>query len=235
VLSLWSQAVLDGRCAPDDAAAAVRGADVRHLVVGWPGTEAFDLDALPGLLRRTRIDRIAVAVPGPGDPVGLAGPPAFNADALDAGEAMVVTAGDLTLGLVPHADPRAILWQVGPALPPAPLDPGEATRDLRSALVRTTADLVRLDVASWNPEIPDLLLNLDHREPLALPRGSDVRVRETLDRADLCREIVALALDDDGGAVTAAEMADRRRCLSELDRSARRAIAAVCSASLALS
>ena len=30
-----------------------------------------------------------LALPAPGDPLGLAGPPAFNADALEAGEAVV--------------------------------------------------------------------------------------------------------------------------------------------------
>ena len=55
---------------------------------------------------------------------------------------------------------------------------------------------------------------------------------ETLERALRCGDIVALARLDDGGAVSAREMAERRACLRDLDRAARRALVAVCSDSL---
>ena len=40
-----------------------------------------------GELRRLGASGCSLALPAPGDPLGLAGPPAFNAEALEAGEA----------------------------------------------------------------------------------------------------------------------------------------------------
>lgn len=235
LLATWLAAVLRGDAGPDELADALHAEDPRHLVVGWPGTpEPLALSLLPGAVRRAGTVAVHLAAPAPGDPVGLAGPPAFNADALAAEEAVVLAGGPgaPTYGLVPTVDARTVLWQVREAIAPAPLDQGEAGRVLRQTLVETTRALVGLDVASWQPEIPDLLLNVRHREPLPLPPGTEPEALDTLERADLCRDIVALALVVDGGAVTAFEAEQRRRCLTDLDRSARRAIAAFCSASL---
>lgn len=235
LLATWLTAVLRGEAGPDQLADAVHGEDPRHLVVGWPGvSEPFALTLLPGATRRAAIAGIHLAVPAPGDPVGLAGPPAFNADALAAGEGVVLAGapGVATYGLVPELDARTVLWRVAEAAPPPPLDPGEAGRDLRLTLVETTTALAGLDVASWQPEIPDLLLNMRRRTPLALPPGTTPEAVTTLERADLCQDVVALALAVDAGTVSASEADARRRCLTDLDRSARRAIAACCSASL---
>ncbi|NUR05483.1 MAG: hypothetical protein HOQ45_00570, partial [Nocardioidaceae bacterium] len=50
--------------------------------------------------------------------------------------------------------------------------------------------------------------------------------------ATRCRTIVDLALEDDGGAVTAAEADARRDALAPLDAAARRALVATCSPAL---
>jgi hypothetical protein len=139
------------------------------------------------------------------------------------------------LGLVPVLDARTVLWQAGPAESALALDPSEEGRLLRQVLVTATAELARLDVASWQPEIPDLLLNVRQRPPLPLPPGVPPRAAEDLERAVLCLDIVDLALDDDGGAASAYEIAERRRCLTDLDRAARRVTVAVCSDSLTAS
>ena len=120
---------------------------------------------------------------------GWAGPPEFNLAALDAGEAVVRRrrrAG-------PREDARTVLWRAYPAGPVPWVDERETAIELRTALLEVTRRLVHLDVASWQPEIPDLLMNLRHRPPLPLPPGIDARQVETLDRAVLCLEIVALA------------------------------------------
>jgi hypothetical protein len=44
-----------------------------------------------------------------------------------------------------------------------------------------------------------------------------------------CRTIVDLALDDDGGAVSATEADARRAALAPLDHAARRGLVAACS------
>ncbi len=235
LLSLWTGATLRGAVGPDDLVDAVRADDPQHLVAGWPGAAAtVTLLELPGLIRSRSASAVLVAVPAPGDPAGLAGPPGFNAEALGAGEAVLVAGapGTPALGLVPRLDARTVVWDVYDAVAPPPLDPGEASRTLRQTLVTATAELVRLDVASWQPEIPDLLLNLRHREPPELPPGSSAAILEGLERAELCLEIVTLALEDHGGAVSAYEIEQRRSCLTELDRAARRALVALGSDSL---
>jgi hypothetical protein len=138
-------------------------------------------------------------------------------------------------GLVPAVDARTVLWQAAPAERAPFLDRAEEGRQLRQALVSTTAELTRLDVASWQPEIPDLLLNVRHRTPLPLPADLGPRAVEDLERAVLCLDIVDLALRDEGGAASSYEMAERRRCLTDLDRAARRVVVAVCSDNLTAS
>ncbi|MGY2874727.1 hypothetical protein ACVW00_001917 [Marmoricola sp. URHA0025 HA25] len=231
LLAVWLNAVLRGSVGPDDFAAAVRADDPQHLVVDWPGDASLTLEQLPAAVQRASGTGAALALPIAGDLLGLRGPSAFNTLALDAGEAIVLNGAGL--GFVPGLDARTVLWQVGPAEPAPGLDRAEEGRQLRQVLVTTTAELTRLDVAAWQPEIPDLLMNVRHRPDLPLPPGVGPRAVEDLERAVLCLDIVDLALRDDGGATSAYEMAERRRCLTELDRAARRVAVAVCSDSLA--
>ncbi|MCW2784202.1 MAG: hypothetical protein JWP74_719 [Marmoricola sp.] len=234
-LTLWLGATLRGLLGPDDFAEAVRGEDPQHLVVGLPGSpDQLPLASFPAAVQRLGTTTVTLALPAPGDPLGLGGPAVFNGIATDTGEAVLLGTAGGSFGLVPELDARTVVWTVHPAVATAPTDPVEAGRTLRQVLQRVTAELVRLDVTGWQPEIPDLLLNLRHRPALALPAGSAPEHVDTLERAALCAEIVELALADDGGAVTAHEMAARRACLTELDHAARRALVAVCSASLGL-
>jgi hypothetical protein len=224
---------MTGSVGPDDAAATIRGQDPQHLVVDWPGhPEPIELTHLPAVINTLREPSVRLALPVPGDPLGLAGPSAFNTDSVAAGEAVLVVGLGAAYGLVPVEDARTVLWHCQPVEPPPLLDPAEASRSLRQVLLSATAELVRLDVASWQPEIPDLMLNLTKRPSLPLPPGTPNASVETLERAVLCRDIVELARTNDGGAVSTHEMAARAGCLTELDAAARRAIVAVCSASL---
>ena len=232
LLASWLNACLRGSVGPDDFGAAVRGDDPQHLVVDWsaPG-DSFPLEQLPAAVRGSGASA-ALALPVAGDLLGLRGPSAFNTLAVDAGEAVVLNGTGR--GLVPTLDARTVLWQAGPAENGPLLDPREEGRVLRQVLVTATAELARLDVAAWQPEIPDLLLDVHRRPPLPLPPGTGPRALDDLDRAVLCLDIVDLALRDDGGAVSAYEMEQRRRCLTDLDRAARRTAVAVCSDSLGL-
>ncbi|RNL65805.1 hypothetical protein EFK50_01810 [Nocardioides marmoriginsengisoli] len=228
LLSLWLNACLDGTVGVDDFAVEVRAEDPQHLVLGWPGTDGpVRLEQLPSLV--TGLGTSArLALPTAGDPLGLGGPPPFNAEAVEAGEAVLIG----SQGLIPVLDARTVLWRSTPATPAPLLDPAEEGRQLRQVLLHATNELVRLDVASWSPEIPDLLMNLRHRPGLAVPGRTPPQAIETLERATLCLEIVELARTDDGGAISAHEVGARARCLTDLDVAARRAIVAVCSASL---
>lgn len=232
VLAVWLNACLRGSVGPDDFADAVRDDDPQHLVVDWPvAGQAVPLEELPAaVLRASPTATAALALPVAGDLLGLRGPAAFNTTAVDAGEAVVL--GGTGVGLVPTVDARTVLWEAAPAERAPLLDRLEEGRFLRQALVTTTAELMRLDVASWQPEIPDLLLNVRHRPPLALPADLGPRAVEDLERAVLCLDVVDLALRDEGGAASSYEIGERRRCLTDLDRAARRVAVAVCSDSL---
>ncbi len=233
LLATWLDAVQVGRAGPDDLAEAVRGDDPRHLVVGLPVRQSvgqsgqveadtvIDLHGLP----RAVVGPASLALPAPGDPVGLGGPPDFNFAAIEAGEAVVVGA----VGLVPEVDARTVVWRAYPADPVPWVDERESAIELRTTLIEVTRSLVDLDVASWQPEIPDLLLNLRHRPAPPLPPGTDARRVETVERATLCLEIVELAGAVDGGAVTAYEMQRRHSALADLGRAARRALVGACS------
>ncbi len=220
VLAMWLDAVRAGRAGPDDLADAVRGEDPRHLVTGLPERDVLELHELPAALA----GQVSLALPVPGDPVGLGGPPAFNLAALEAGQAVV--AG--SVGLVPEEDARTIVWRAYPADRVPWVDERETASELRLALADVTRRLADLDVAVWQPDIPDLLLNLRHRPPLSFPPGQDARRVETTERAVLCLDIVDLARAVDGGAVTAHEMDRRRMALGDLDRAARRALVGAC-------
>jgi hypothetical protein len=220
VLATWLDAVRAGHAGPDDLADAVRGDDPRHVVVGVPGRAVLELHELPAALQGP----VSLALPAPGDLVGLGGPASFNQAALEAGEA--VLAGGL--GLVPHEDARTVVWQVHPADRPPWVDERETASELRVALLDVTKRLADLEVAAWQPDIPDLLLNLRTRAPLPLPPGFDARRTETVERAALCLDVVELARASEGGAVSAYEMDRRREALVDLDRAARRALVGAC-------
>lgn len=221
VLATWLDAVRAGQVGPDDLADAVRGEDPRHVVTGVPEHDVLELHELPAVLRGP----ISLALPAPGDLVGLGGPTPFNHAALEAGEA--VLAGNV--GLVPHEDARTVVWRAHPVDRAPWVDERETASELRMALIDVTKRLADLDVAAWQPDIPDLLLNLRTRAPLPLPPGFDARRTETIERAVLCLDILELATTGDGGAASAYEMDRRRSALSDLDRAARRALVGACS------
>lgn len=229
-LSTWLEAAHLGRTNPADVAARVQGEAPNSLVVLPDGAVHPLADALAIWVEEDV--RATLALPVPGDLAGLAGPGVFNQAAADAGEAVLLPR--LALGLVPGEDARTQVWQGFTATPPPYVDIGEVSRLLRLALVEATQRLVDLDVARWQPEIPDLLLNLHHGSGLRLPRHWDAKRTETVERALLCREVVRLALVDEGGAVTAHEMEQRRAALRDLDLASRRALVAGCSDSLGL-
>ncbi|MDP3894242.1 MAG: hypothetical protein Q8Q44_23625, partial [Nocardioides sp.] len=144
-LAWWLTAWLRAESSPDDVLEAVRGADTAHHVTGLPATD----DAVPlvlalGPLRDLGARSAGLALPVEGDPVGLGGPPTFNHEALDAGEAVVLDGAGL--GLVPVRAGRGVVWRCLTAQRRQLTDTGEADRGLRAALVETSGRLADLDV-----------------------------------------------------------------------------------------
>ncbi|MFK0169782.1 hypothetical protein ACIQU5_13340 [Streptomyces sp. NPDC090306] len=236
-LASWGNALLAGLVPPDDVAVAVVGEDAAHRVSGLPGEPApVGLTLALGRLRTLGTTGLLVALPAPGHPLGLSGPPEFNARALDAGEAVVCHGA--ALGLVPEvreAGPAGdvhvdVVWHVLPVRPAPPADVpslGEAERELAEALRDATAVLSRLDVAGSGP-VAEAAIDAYRaraeagREVLAPgypPRA--VRVLELAQRVGLLVEIAQE--NGHGGAMSASEMAARAEALRPVRRTARRA------------
>ena len=229
-LAWWGTSWLRGQVVTDLMLDAVIGEDATHTVsglaalgLGGEHDRAETLLSGLGRLRAEGASALGAAFPVEGDPVGLGGPSAFNAGALDIGEAVVSDAG---IGLVPIRVGAVIEWRGYAAQHRQLGDVGEADRMLRSALVECAQVLADLDVARWRPEVADRLMNLRHRPALTGPPGVPGRCVELAARGLQARDIVALALQDEGGAVSAYEMNARREALRPLDRAARRALTA---------
>jgi len=228
VLAWWGTAWLRGDVVPDLVLDAVIGEDATHAVAGLPGEDGtVTLLAALAALRIDGANGFGCAAPAPGDPVGLGGPAAFNAAALEAGEAVVVSGSGL--GLVPSRVGAAVVWEALPAQPRPLPDVGEADRDLRSALLDAANRLAALDVAHWRPEVADELMNLRHPRPVTAPPGIPGRCLDLAGRGLQAMTIVDLALADDGGALSAHEIGQRRDALAGLGRAGRRALVAACS------
>jgi hypothetical protein len=227
-LAWWGTSWLRGQVVTDLLIDAVLGDDATHAVAGLPGSDGTET-LVAGLARLRALGAygLGAAFPAEGDPVGLGGPPAFNAEALEVGEAVVVDGTGL--GLVPYRTGSAVAWRALPAERRQLPDVGDADRELRSAVVTTADALAGLDVARWRPEVADRLMNLRHRDALAAPEGVPARCVELAARGLQASDIVELAREDDGGALSSYEIEQRRAALAPLDRAARRALTAACS------
>ena len=225
-LAWWGTAWLRGHVVADLVVDAVLAGDATHVVAGLPGVEgSVSLTRTLAELRATGADGVGIAHPVSGDPVGLGGPAAFNAAALEAGEATVCGG----IGLVPRQVGAAVEWTAYTAQVRTLSDVGEADRGLRLALQNAATALADLDIARWRPEAADALMNLHHRPALVPPPGTPGRCGELAARSLQALAIVDLALDDDGGALSAAQAALRREALHPLGAAARRGLVAACS------
>jgi len=228
----WLNAWLAGRESADEAIAGLTGAEPAVEFRGLDGPDGPDsLSAalFLGRLRALGVTRVSTAFPAPGDPVGLGGPAAFNNAAVDHGGAVILHGTGL--GMIPRRSGTVLTWTAQPADPP-PYVPDVATadRELREAFRSVTADLVELDLASWNPDVADALLNL--RAPVQLDVAMAFAVPQaarTLITALRGLSIVELAERDEGASVTAAEADARRWALSPLSHAGRSAVVATCS------
>jgi hypothetical protein len=226
-LAWWGTAWLRGRVVADELIDAVVGDDAVHLL-GGPDSAPEALITGLGALRARGADAVGAALPAEGDLVGLGGPGAFNSAALDAGEAALVldAAAFVVTGLVPERVGAAVTWRPMPAERRQLPDVGEADRELRAALLDAAETLARLEVARWRPEVADRLMNLRHRLPVRTPPGVPPRCADLAARGLQALEIAELALEDDGGALTAYDAEARRAAIAPLSRAGRRAVVA---------
>ncbi|GAB2776183.1 hypothetical protein GCM10027073_06190 [Streptomyces chlorus] len=216
---------------------AIVGGDAVHRVEGLPGESApVGLTLALGRLRALGVTGLRIALPTPGHPLGLSGPPEFNARALEAGEAVV--GHGVPLGLVPRvreAGPEGdvhveVVWHCLPVREAPPADVpslGEAERELAEALREATEVLTRLDVAGSGPVAEAAIDAYRARvEPgrQVLAPGYPPRAVRVLELAQRVAALVSLArTNGHGGAVSASEMAARGEALRPVERTARRA------------
>ncbi|MFE6132257.1 hypothetical protein ACFQ6Q_28975 [Streptomyces sp. NPDC056437] len=236
-LAAWGNALLAGQVSPDDAALAIVGEDAVHRVEGLPGEAGpVGLTLALGRLRGLGVTGFRVALPAPGHPLGLSGPPAFNARALDAEEAVVGYGA--AYGLVPEvseAGPAGdvhveVVWhclEVREAPPADVPSLGEAERELAEALREATEVLSRLDVAASGPVAEsaiDAYRARADRGGETLAPGYPPRAARVLELAQRIALLVSVAYEKGhGGAVSASEMAARGEALRPVERVARRA------------
>ncbi|HUR07853.1 MAG TPA: hypothetical protein VM347_35290 [Nonomuraea sp.] len=175
-------------------------------------------------LRSDGLTEFRLALPAPGDPLGLSGPPAFNAAAVEAGQAVIAVLADRCLGLVPSPDLRGSSY-IGVRLAVHPSGPvrvdlpsvAEAEHELSIAMRSATETLA----AAGGPaqEWPDRLGRLGGELAPGYP-GRAHRVS-----ALATRLAAVLRLADERG-LTSGEIAARGAVLRELDRAVRRALVA---------
>ena len=236
-LVVWAGAWLDGAATLDDVVARVHGDDEPHTVTGIPGQAGpSSLGTALGALRAGGAHALRVALPRPGDPHGLAGPPDLNADALAAGEAVLAVGSPTALlpevqSFGPPGDRgHLVTWTWRDAATPARGGSiADAERAMSEALLAASWTLARLDVASWRPEIAQLLDDIrSERTGEPLPRTFPPAAQALAARAARLLAVVEAALTDDGAARTAGSAAARREALMPLERTARHALASAC-------
>ncbi|WP_314172961.1 hypothetical protein [Streptomyces winkii] len=260
-LAAWGNALFAALVSPDEAAQRIVGEDVVHRVVGLPASPGPYADSEPetagltlalGRLRTLGTRGLRVALPVPGHPLGLSGPPEFNSRALEAGEAVI--AAGAGLGLVPEvfeAGPEGdvhveVAWHCLPVREAPPADVpslSEAERELAEAMREATDVLTELDVAGSGPVANAALdayrARMEAGRQLLAP-GYPPRAVRVLELAQRVRALVGIAYGDEGGpalgaagiagdgrehggAVSASQIAARGEALRPVERTARRA------------
>ncbi|KAE8763794.1 hypothetical protein [Georgenia thermotolerans] len=196
----------------------------------------------------TPVIEVAALLPRAGDPMGA--PAARSADLLDAGEGLLLRRADGAAEVCSVVVPvrstygsvfergELVTWTVeqditdllpAPSLLLAGVDSiSQARREIQLALTEAVEALEDLDVARDRPDLAEHLLDLSLATipDRLLPPGLDPRQLDVLERAARLLAIVDLALDDDGGAVTAAQISQRAAALASVERAARHALCA---------
>ncbi|GGS78055.1 hypothetical protein GCM10010176_021400 [Nonomuraea spiralis] len=175
-------------------------------------------------LRSDGLHEFRLALPAPGDPLGLSGPATFNSSAVDAGQAAVAVLRDRRLGLVPFPDRRGSSYvgirlevhDAGPVRQDLP-SLAEAEHELSGAMRAATEALTGVEgPAQSRPGRP-----AEHGGELA--PGYPARAHRVSTLATRLAAVLALA--DDRG-LTSPQVAARAAALRDLDRAIRRALVA---------
>lgn len=245
VLVAWGNAWLTGHVGLDEAVDVVERLGGPHVAAGVPGkSEEMPLRSGLATLRMSGLSALRLALPAPGDPLGLTGPPPFNTTAIDAGEAVLATVGDRVLGLIPAEDRRGssyvgTRWTVHetqPGVADTPMLP-EADHRLTLAVREATEALMAVDgTREWRPEMAEALTALReshaHEQVGGLAPGYPARAHRVAALAARLALVVDLARTTEDTALSAAQVRRRGEALRALDRAVRRAQVAACNSVL---
>ncbi|MDX6742546.1 hypothetical protein [Actinocorallia sp. A-T 12471] len=220
-LVAWANAWLTGHTGLDQAVDAIERSGP-HVVGEVP------LRAWLAGLRPSGLAGLRLALPAPGDPLGLSGPPEFNTAAIEAGEAAVAVLDGTAVGLVPAADLRGssytgTAWRVLPARTEQPDVPSlaEADRALTAAMREVTEIMTTID--DVNGQRSAVLKALRDDADSGLAPGYPARAHRV--DAQACRLAMILKLADRtaGHTLTSRQALARAEALAVLDRAVRRA------------
>jgi len=243
LLASWGTAFLQGAARLEESVRAIEADDEPHLVLAAPMADPQELADVLEELRADGLTGLRLALPVPGDLLGLTGPPALNQAALAAGEAAIgigaptPSAGTALPALVPDVrvfgspgdQGYCVTWRLSEASgrhPDVP-DLAQADRDLVTAMRETTETLSRVAGSSWASDAGDMARQLrGSPQPLLLPGGAGPRAESLAQRALRVSRIVDAARTDEGGTLTAHSAAVRSASLGPLERAARRALVA---------
>ncbi|WP_214103317.1 hypothetical protein [Acrocarpospora catenulata] len=233
-LVAWGNAWLAGHTGLDEAVDRLERAAGPQLVAVPAAVAASTLlDPEPiaqltdvplrGFLAELRGEGLAgfrLALPAPGDPLGLTGPPAFTREAVAAGQAAIAVLAGRRVGLVPTADQRGssysgVRW-VSMAAASADADvPQLAEAERALTLTMRSATEVLTGVHGPEQGFPSL-----DGAAEALAPGYPGRAHRL--GALTARLALALRLAEERG-LTSGQLAARAEALRELDRAVRRA------------
>ena len=238
VLVAWANAWLAGEVSVDEVTDALRAepsAGIAHhvhaadpLALGvLDSTDAEPLSVALGALRRAGTRRFGLALPVPGDPLGLAGPRGFTERAVDVGEAVICEGAGL--GLVPHAVGAGVQWAASAADAGWPDDLSEADGRLATAVTAAAGGALTgdrpADTGLAGAEIAARIRAAGRLRRDALPPGAPARATRLVARAGTCLALVEFGRPDVPGAAALPPPV-----LRELSAAARRALVAAADA-----
>lgn len=248
LLAVWGTALSQGHVPVSHAVEAVEDGDEPHLVVAQTFGEPDELAvALPALVD-DGVRGFRLALPVPGDPLGLTGPPAANVAALAAGEAVVAVRdphhrSPTVPMLVPEVrafgppgdQGHCVTWRLYEAAATYPDVPtlSQADRDLTQQVSASTAALAAIGAGSWRSDAREMADEVRASAgTLRLPAVAGGRAQALAQRAVQVLAILDASRDDHTGVVTAHAAAARAASLAPLERAARRALVAATGAVL---
>jgi hypothetical protein len=246
LLVAWGTSFLHGGATVDRVVRLVEDADEPHHVHDTSADDARTLGEALLALRQAGWGALRLALPEPGDPLGLVGPPATNERVLAAGEAAIgVPLGQHadSAGTVPALVPQVstfgppgdeghlVAWQVLPARRRQPDIPDrrQAERELTAAIQETTEALGSLDGALWAADTGDAARRVrGGARPLLLPDDAGPGAEMLAQQALTVLRILDAA-PTAGDALTSHTAVARQSALAPLRRAARRALVAAVS------